>query len=223
MSLGQTLLALPVWWLNGLLSVLYWLGGHVFELAALLAGLAIAFGIDPAVQARASGRPRRYGRGEAQTASPTARRFTLVTLGAWLAVSFLSEFPVPLIGALLWWVGLAGILLVSEERFNQLWWAKAGILAYAALVILLRLGLAALNQASPADWAGVVGSRAGAEQVLDHTRSSVATIGMLFVFVLYPLGYAGMLLNRFLRNPKPLYNAFREAGEVLQRLRTRSG
>ena len=59
--------------------------------------------------------------------------------------------------------------------------------------------------------------------VLSHTRGNVALIGMLFVFVLYPLGYAGLLLNRFFRNPKPLYNTFREAGEVIQRIRTRTG
>jgi hypothetical protein len=47
-------------------------------------------------------------------------------------------------------------------------------------------------------------------------------IGMLFVLVLYPVGYAAMLMNRFIRNPKPLYNLWSEAGEVLKRLRTRS-
>lgn len=220
-GLGQVLLSIPIWWLNGLLYVLYWLAGRAWELAALAAALLIAFGIDPSIQSRASDRQRRYGRGEAQTASPTAQRFTLAAAGIWLAVSLASQFPVPLIGALLWWIGLAAILLVSEERFNQLWWAKAGIVTYAALVLLLRLGLAALNQVSPADWASVVGSSADAQVVLNHTRSNVATIGMLFVFVLYPLGFAGLLLNRFFRNPKPLYNAFREAGDVLQRLRTR--
>jgi hypothetical protein len=35
------------------------------------------------------------------------------------------------------------------------------------------------------------------------------------------LGYIGLLLNRFLRNPKPLYNLGLETSDVLQRLRTR--
>jgi len=223
MTLGQTLLSLPIWWLNGLLSILYWLAGHLVEFIASLAALILYLGIDPAVQGRASERERRYGRGNVQTTFPAAQRLTLTTLVVWLVVSFTSEFPIPLIGAVMWWVGLAAILLVSEERFNQLWWAKAGLLTYAALVLLLRWGLAALNRTNPADWASVVGSSADAQVVLSHTRGNVALIGMLFVFVLYPLGYAGLLLNRFFRNPKPLYNTFREAGEVIQRIRTRTG
>lgn len=221
MSVSEVLLAIPIWWLNGLLYVVYWLAGHLAEFTAILAGLTITLGLDPTVQERAAGRPRRHGRGAAQTASPAAQTFTLGTLLVWLLVSLTSQFPVPLIGAVLWWVGLLAILAVPEERFNQLWWAKIGILAYAGLVLLLRFGLAVLNQANPADWAGVVGSRAGAQIVLASTRGNVATIGILFVLVLYPLGYTGLLLNRFLRNPKPLYNLGMEASDVLQRLRTR--
>jgi hypothetical protein len=47
-------------------------------------------------------------------------------------------------------------------------------------------------------------------------------IGMLFVLVLYPVGFAAMLMNRFIRNPKPLFNVWREAGDVIRRVRTRS-
>jgi hypothetical protein len=199
----------------------YWTFAHLSEIAALLAGALILLGIDPVVQSRASQRPRRQDRGEAHTAPPNAQYLTLGVILAWLAVSLTSRFPVPLIGACLWWVGLLAILAVPEERFNQLWWAKTGLLVYAGLVLLLRYGLGMLNQVSPADWAAVVGSRLDAQAALTSTRGSLATLGMLFVFVIYPLGYAGMLLNRCLRNPKPLYNLGLEAGEVLRRLRTR--
>ncbi len=221
MSFADMLLALPVWWMNGVLAMLYWTLAHLAEVAALLAGWVILFGIDPALQQRASQRPRRLGRGEVSTSSPYAQLFTLATLIAWLLVSLISRFPIPLIGACLWWVGLLAILAVSEERFNQLWWAKTGILAYACLAMLLQYGLGLLHQISAADWAAVVGSRLDAQAALSSTRGNIAMIGMLFVFVLYPLGYAGMLLNRFLRNPKPLYNIGLEASDVIQRLRTR--
>lgn len=221
MTFSEVLLALPLWFLNGLLVALYWLGAHLPEAAALLAGLVIAFGIDPIVQARASDRPRRYERGEVHTASPAASYFTLAVLGAWLSASLLSRTPVPLLGAAMWVVGLVALLAVSEERFNMLWWVKSGLLTYALLALLLRFGLPALEGASPAAWAGVVGSSADAQLVLAQTRGNAAMIGMLFVFVLYPVGYAALLLNRFLRNPKPLYNFRMEAGEVLRRLRTR--
>jgi hypothetical protein len=221
MSTTDILLAVPVWWINGVLSVLYWAFSHLAEFTALLAGLAILLGIDPVMQQRATERPRRHGRGEVQTTSPNAQYYTLATMLIWLIVSLTSQFPVPLIGACLWWVGLMAILAVPEERFNQLWWAKSGLMIYAGLVLLLRFGLIVLNQVSPAEWAAVVGSQADAQVVLANTRGNIAAIGMLFVFVLYPLGFAGMLLNRYLRNPKPLYSLGLEAGQVLQRLRTR--
>jgi hypothetical protein len=221
MSLSELLLAIPVWWVNGLLAMLYWSISHMAEFIALLAGAAILVGIDPVVQHRASERPRRHERGGVQTTMPNAQYFTLATLLTWVLVSLSSRFPVPLIGACLWWIGLLGILAVPEERYNQLWWAKTGILVYAGMVLALRFGLVVLNQVSPADWAAIVGSRADAQVVLSSTRGNIATIGMLFVFVLYPLGYSGLLLNRFLRNPKPLFNIGLEAGDVIQRLRTR--
>ncbi len=221
MTLGDLLLALPMWFLNGLLVTIYWLVAHLAEVVSLLSGLVIAFGIDPVIQARASERPRRYERGGVQTSSQAATYFTLAVLSVWMIASIFSRFPIPLIGAALWIIGLIAILAVSEERFNLLWWVKTGILTYAILSFLLRFGLQALEITSPAAWASVVGSSADAQVVLEQTRGNVAMIGMLFVFVLYPVGFSAMLFNRFLRNPKPLYNFRMEAGDVLRRLRTR--
>jgi len=222
MSALDFLVSVPVWLVNGALDLLYWLAGHIAEALSLLLGLVIAFDIDPAVQGRASERPRRYERGGVQTVVPAATYFTLGVLTLWLIVSVISKYPIPAIGAALWLVGLISILAVSEERFNQLWWVKTGILVYAVLVLLLRFGLQTLQVTNPADWASVLGSSADAQAVLEHTRSNVAMIGMLFVLVLYPVGFAAMLLNRFIRNPKPLYNIWTEAGDVLRRLRTRT-
>lgn len=222
MTFSEILLAFPLWFLNGWLVILYWLAGHIPELVSLGVGLVIAFGIDPYVQSRASDRPRRYRRGEVHTASPSASYFTLFALATWLVASMLSRFPVPLLGGLLWFTGLLSILAVSEERFNQLWWVKTGISAYAVIVLILRFGLQGLQSANPAEWAAVVGSSADAQVVLSQIRSNVAMIGMLFVFVLFPLGFIASLFNRFLRNPKPLYNIWLEAGDVVRRMRTRT-
>jgi hypothetical protein len=216
------LLSLPVWLVNGILVPLYWLAGHIAEVLSLTFGLGIAFFFDPPIQKRATGQPRRYERGIVQTAAPTATYFTLVILGFWLVVSAISKYPIPAIGAAMWFVGLVSILAVAEERFNQLWWVKTGILVYVVLVLLLRFGLQALDGTSPADWASVIGSSADAQVVINQTRSNVAMIGMLFVLVLYPIGFAAMLMNRFIRNPKPLFNLWREAGDVIRNVRTRS-
>jgi hypothetical protein len=220
--MSDFLLSLPLWLVNGFLFLLYWLAGHIAEVLALVFGLAIAFFFDPPIQRRATGHPRRYERGTVQTAAPTATYFTLIVLGLWLVVSAISKYPIPAIGAALWFVGLVSILAVAEERFNQLWWVKTGILVYVVLVLLLRFGLQALEGTSPADWASVIGSSADAQAVINQTRSNVAMIGMLFILVLYPIGFAAMLMNRFIRNPKPLFNLWREAGDVIRRIRTRS-
>ncbi len=221
MSIPDLILSLPIWWLNGLLAVVYWLLAHLEEFAALLAGLILVLGVDPVLQARAGERPRRHGRGEVRTTRPNSQLFTLLTLAAWLGVSLVSQFPLPLIGTLLWWLGLLAVIAVPEERLNQLWWVRAGILTYAGLVCLWRIGLGMMGAASPADWAAMMGGRAQAQVILSSTRGNLASLGMLFVFAIYPLGYAGLLFNRFLRNPKPLYNLGLEAGEVIRRLRTR--
>ncbi len=221
MTFGEFLLALPMWFLNGVLVAIYWLADHIAEEISILSGLVIAFGIDPVIQARASERPRRYERGGVQTGPQAATYFTFAVMSVWIIASICSRFPIPVLGAVMWVVGLVAILAVSEERFNLLWWVKTGILTYAILCFLLRFGLQALEITSPAAWASVVGNSADAQVVLQQTRSNVAMIGMLFVFVLYPLGFSAMLFNRFLRNPKPLYNFRMEAGDVLRRLRTR--
>jgi hypothetical protein len=221
MTFSDFVLSIPMWFLNGLLITIYWLTDHLSEATSLFSACAIAFGIDPVIQARASERPRRYERGGVQTSSQAASYFTLFVLVIWLIASLSSRFPIPLLGAAMWMIGLVAIVAVSEERFNLLWWVKTGILMYAILSFLLRFGLQALEITSPAAWASVVGSSADAQVVLEQTRGNVAMIGMLFVFVLYPMGFAAMLFNRFLRNPKPLYNFWMEAGDVLRRLRTR--
>ena len=222
MSFPAVLEALPMWLVNGTLFLLYWLAGHIAEASSLVCGLVIAFALDPYLQARATERPRRYERGGVLTAVPAATYFTLGVLAVWVTVSITSRYPVPLIGAAMWLVGLLAILALPEERFNQQWWVKTGILVYAALVLLLHFGLQTLQGTNPSDWAGIIGSSADAQTVLANTRSNVAMIGMLFVLVIYPLGFVAMLFNRFIRNPKPLYNIWLEAGDVIRRLRTRS-
>jgi hypothetical protein len=162
----------------------------------VLVALVIAFGIDPYIQARGVDRPRRYGRGTVTTAPPAAAYLTLGTSAFWSLVAATSQFPIPLIGALLWVVGLLAILVISEERVNQLWWVKAGILTYCALVLALRLVLFYLQATDPAAWASFVGTSSDAQIVMVNTRHNIATLGILTAFVLYPLGFAGMLLNR---------------------------
>lgn len=221
MSLTGFFAALPLWLVNGLLAVLYWVIGNFFTFLSGLVALIIAFGIDPYIQARASDRPRRGDRGTVHTASPIATYLTLGSAIFWAIVSLTSEFPIPLIGFLLWVVGLLAILVMSEERPSQLWWVKIGIVTYGFLILGLRLVMLYMNVTDPTAWASFLGSSGDARVILENTRHNVATIGILITFILYPLWYAGLLLNRLLRNPKPNFNLFTEAGTVIRRIRTR--
>ena len=217
----QVLTSLPLWFVNGSLFVLYWIAGNLFTVFSLMLALFIAFGIDPHIQSRAVDRPRRYGRGIVSTGAPSATYLTLVTALTWTVVSITSKFPIPLIGAVLWTLALTAILFVTEERFNILWWAKVGIIVYAVLVVGLQAGLYALQMTDPVAWASMLGSSGDAQDVIANTRGNIATIGVLFEFAIYPLSYAGLLFNRVLRNPKPLFSAWTEFGDVIRRIRTR--
>jgi hypothetical protein len=219
----QVLTSLPLWFVNGALYIVYWIVGNLFSVYSCGVALLIAFGIDPHIQSRAVDRPRRYGRGIVSTGAPSATYLTLVTALIWTGVSITSKFPIPLIGAVLWTLAITAILVVTEERYNMLWWAKIGILVYAVLVVGLQAGLYALQITDPVAWAGMIGSSGDAQDVIANTRGNIATIGILFEFAIYPLSYAGLLFNRVLRNPKPFFSAWTEFGDVIRHIRTRQG
>ena len=217
----EVLTSLPIWFVNGALYVLYWIADNLFTVYSFGVALFIAFGIDPHIQSRAVDRPRRNGRGFVSTGAPSATYLTLATALIWTGVSATSEFPVPLIGAVLWSMAFLAILFVTEERYNVLWWAKSGIILYAAIVVGLRAGLLALQMTDPIAWANMLGSSGDAQDIIASTRGNIAIIGILFEFAIYPLSYAGLLFNRVFRNPKPFFSAWTEFGDVIRRIRTR--
>lgn len=221
MTIDQVALSLLTYWVNGILATIYWIMWNFSDVVSIAAACIIVFWVDPFIQNRATSRIRRYGRGEVQTGSPASQYLTIFTIIVWVIVSQLNPQPIPFIGMVMWIIALIGILAVSEQRFNQLWWAKAGILSYAAIVVLLRVWTTAFSFTNAADWASFAGTSADAQVVLQNTRSNVVTLAMLFEFFIYPLGYAGLLLNKLVRNPKPLFSVFTEPGEVLRRLRVR--
>ena len=55
--MANILLSIPMWFLNGCLFSLYWLGGHIPDLLSLLFGLAIAFLFDPPSRTGPQGNP----------------------------------------------------------------------------------------------------------------------------------------------------------------------
>jgi hypothetical protein len=75
---------------------------------------------------------------------------------------------------------------------------KTSQLVYIRLVLLSSNDLVVENEVSPVDRAAIVGSQLDSQDVLITTCGNIAVIGMLCVFVIYPLGYFRLLFNRFL-------------------------
>ncbi len=219
MTLVETL---AVYWVNGLLALVYFTVGRLPEILSAVAAGVLGWVLLPEIEARAVARPMRYGRGEVMAARPAARTVMGIALATWMVASLVTGFPVNVIGAFMWVAANVAVLMVSEERVNVQWWAVMGILVYAVLVLLYRGGLWMLQRVDAMTWASTVGSASEAQVMLDTTRRNAAMMGMLFIFLFYPLGYLALLFNRVVRNPKPLYNVFAEAGDVLRRLRTRN-
>ena len=152
---------------------------------------------------------------------PAASDFTLVVLGLWLVDLLDLHNPASILGAVMWLVGLLSILAVPEERFTSCggsrpdswstgsWYCSCGLVCRARGHQPRRSGYCHRQ-------------RRGCPGYDQTDPQNVAMIGMLFVLVLYPVGFAAMLMNRFIRNPKPLFNIWREAGDVIRRVRTRS-
>ncbi len=142
-QLGILLTDLPVYLANGLLVILYgwrrmrrlWSAWSVRVMMALLP--------DAEIQQRAGFRPTPQWRGQLQRPGVprTAQVMTGIVLAAWLVAQWEMGAPVPWIGAVMWAAGLAAVLALSAQRFNLLWYVKAGIAMYALAVIGSRIYL----------------------------------------------------------------------------------
>ncbi len=125
---------LVVYFLNGILVVLYAAGDNLAALVSAACALLIAIMPDAEVQRRAGFRPRRFDREPGVSGGRTAQTMTTIVLLLWIAAQWGMGAPVPWIGAAMWAVGVAIVLAVPVQRFNLLWYVKGGIAMYALAV-----------------------------------------------------------------------------------------
>ncbi len=221
-QLGVFLTDLPVYLANGALVIFYGLAAHAAAWVSLACALIIALLPDAEIQARAGFRPNRSGDGSSNGPIPrTAQVMTGIVLAAWLIAQWDMGAPVPWIGAVMWVTGLAAVLALSAQRFNLLWYVKAGIALYALAVIGSRIYLGYTTHLTPEQWATLIGSSESAATVIANTRGNVTTILFWALWLIVPLGYFSMLVQQVFINPMSIVNPLAGAQDLLRALRVR--
>jgi hypothetical protein len=220
--IGIFLADLPVYLVNGGLVIFYWLASNAPALVSAFCASAIALLPDAEVQYRAGFRPRRDGRETAGPVPRTAQVMTCLVLVVWLAAQWDMGAPVPWIGAAMWATGLTAVMALSAQRFNLLWYVKAGIAMYAFAVIGSRIYLVYTTHLTPEQWAALIGSTENAAAIIANTRGNVTTIILWALWLVIPLGYFSMLVQQVFINPMSIVNPLAGAQDMLRALRVRN-
>jgi hypothetical protein len=222
-QINAFILDLPIYVLNGLLWLVYALAGSLPALVSVGAASVMALVVDRASQQLSGSRPLRQGRGESQPMARTAQILTGGVFVLWFVAQSGMGAPVPWIGAAMWLMGLTAILISPAQRFNLLWFVKSGIAVYALAVIGSRLYLNMTSDVSPEAWAGMIGTSQSAANVVANTRGNVTTVIVWALWLVVPLGYFSMLVQKLFLNPVSLINPLSSYEDMLTMLRDRGG
>lgn len=222
-QINAFILDLPIYLLNGLLWLIYALAGSLATLVSAGAAAVMALVVDRAVQQLSGSRPLRQGRGETLSTSHTAQILTAGVFTLWFGAQLGMGAPVPWIGAAMWLFGLGAVLVSPAQRFNLLWFVKSGVAVYALAVIGSRLYLNMTSDVSPEAWAGMLGTAQTAVNIVANTRGNVTTVIVWALWLVIPLGYFSMLVQKLFLNPVSLINPLSSYADMLAMLRDRGG
>jgi hypothetical protein len=121
----------------------------------------------------------------------------------------------------MWAAGLLSVLALASQRFNLLWYVKAGIAIYSLAVIGSRIYLNYTAHLTPEQWAALIGSSESAATVIASTRGNVTTILLWALWLVVPLGYFSMLVQQIFINPMSIINPLAGFQDILRALRVR--
>jgi hypothetical protein len=153
-------------------------------------------------------------------ASYRAQIESLVTILVWGLAAALSAPPIPLIGMAMWLGSLISLRLIPQERENLLFRQKSMIAVYGLLAIALRLALSYTPDVER--MALLLRGRGEAGLLFDSLRDGLLPYVALVMWVMYPLGYFGLIAQRFAVNrgsllssgtPEDVIRALRNRGE----------
>jgi hypothetical protein len=238
MDLLNTLNVGLIYITNGILSLVYLLALLFPTILCIACGLVMIYTLDRDVQGVVNFRPGRGGpmgstintsdRRETSQQSNTSSNIetsqiiTIVVLGLWLIAQTGMAAPVPWIGAAMWVVGLLVLFIMpTHQRPTELWFVKTGLALYAILVIGSRIYLAYTAQLTSGQWASIIGSAETAAKVIANTRGNATTIITWALWLIGPLGYFTLLIQKLLVNPMNLLSPRAGAQDVIKRLRQR--
>lgn len=190
-TLRETLRAVALWELNGLLALLYTAWAHAAALVAAGAWAALLWWTPP-------GRRRQTQLGD----QFSGQRPWLLAVGALVGLAaFLARPPAP---ALLAVMSVAGALAVMLDRFNPdgLRWRVAGGLALYALAAFAYLGYGAyLDGLDAMAWAEALGGQGEATAALAQGRAFISTLATWGLWLILPLAYFSLLAQGLLVHP----------------------
>ncbi len=219
--IGDFLIALPIYLINGILATIYFLADSGPILLCSLSAFLIIRYPDRRLQSRANFRPGRTGRTGNSTEFRTAQISTGLILGLWIICQWGMGAPVPWLGACMWFFGSIIVLLVHTQEHTLFWNIKSGLVLYALAVAGSRLYLSYTAQLTSDQWAALIGSSESAATVIASTRGNVTTIILWALWLVIPLGYFAMLLQNVLIHPISLVNPLAGLNEIIERYRTR--
>jgi hypothetical protein len=219
MNLGTALNHTLIYLANGLLVVFYFLWSQGPLLLALVCAATVAAHYDRQTRRVAGERVRRYGRGRQTHASYRPYWETGAAIGLWLLASILSAPPIPFIGALMWLAFVVALWLIPQERESLLFRQKTMLVVYALIALVMRAFLT--YSPDPGRLAAVMGGRGEAAGLFSTVRDGLTPYAALIVWVMYPLGYFGMIAQRFAINRGSLLKPRGTVEDHVRDLRTR--
>ncbi len=220
--IGGLLLDLAVYTVNGYLLMAYAFFDGLPVLLSLACAALVARVFDRQAQLRAAIMPQRI-HGPHAAGAPRHNHQILTALIAtlWVAAQALYPNPVPWLGAAMWGLTLAGLVLLPAERTAMLWRGKTFVLSYALALIGFRLYLLVAGSASPQEWARLLGTVGEAERVIAGNMGLITTMGAWATWFLLPFAHAFYLVQRLLVHPMSLMDPRATAGEIVAAIRAR--
>jgi len=218
---GRFLFDLLIYLVNGLLAVVYLAADRWPLLIGLPCGVVVGLMFDVSAQGLAAAAPARQGQKPHLEMARHHQVLTGAALLGWLVVGSLFPTPVPQLGAVMWVLFVAALLLMPAEQAAILWRSKVAILSYCGVLMAFRVVAAWTLAADPREWAAVVGTMGEAQQVVASGRGLVLTIASYVSWFAIPAAYVVYLFQRATTHPMSLRDPLARAGEIVYQIRQR--
>ncbi len=223
-ELANWLVDIVLYTVNGGLVVVYGLVDYTPHLLSVGCAVFTMLTFDRWAQLQAVYAPQRYGAGKTMHVKQprTAQIITSVALGLWLVATWALGAPVPIIGAVMWSMGLLALSIMPQQRWSLLWTTKAGLVFYSLAVIGFRFYLWYVSRLTPAQLAEVFSGKGNAAAALAQSTGPAMMVGAWLLWVILPVGYLTLLIQNWAAQPMSLVSPLAGVQDVITVIRSRS-